>query len=44
MGHEVAVTPIQMAMMVAAVANGAEPQEALREVVDFLIDETLVGD
>ena len=34
----------QVAIHQAAVANGAEPQEALREVVDFLIDETLVGD
>jgi len=25
----------------AVLANGAEPQEALREIVDFLIDETV---
>jgi carboxylate-amine ligase len=33
----------QVAIHQTAVANGAEPQEALREVVDFLIDETLAG-
>ena len=34
----------QVAIHQAAVANGAEPHEALREVVDFLIDETLARD
>ncbi len=31
----------QVAIHAAALANGAEPDEALREVVDFLIEETV---
>ncbi len=33
----------QMAIYVEAIAAGAEKQEALRQVVDFLIEETLAG-
>jgi carboxylate-amine ligase len=33
----------QLAVYQKAVAAGAEPQEALKKVVDFLIKETVAG-